>query len=1237
MSAQDFKVALNAPDNEASHKQLYQIVAKGPIDSVDIPKTAEASLRAFCDSKSSLVRRRWIGLALSKIIESSPDAVKHLKRIASELPRLGEIILSPTEQEETRIVAALIVRSGLAQNIRFLSFWPNDNVQINASSFPKDIGPEWMHYFQDFLDSLGDLLIVNPKKDSFVTYAIFLSASDGYKWIGESATKPVVLIHRQLLSILTPDPALQNIGFVDIPLHHIEKVRTRRSALHDSQGREANVEPWDLIIDFTPRAWTYRYNSGERRANQFTLMFGNNSDALECESVVKELLPEWASMRVASSDMVDFSLPPRNERPRNQESDDGVRVNRGSSDMEGIEERVPELSRMESLDGENNAHPDLAPPSSQTKATVRSPPTKRKMHGSEATGPEVSSSSRPSGSLQHQPQKKSRDTAVGAETPVIAVQTQVARRKPGALPVIKKRAAHSMNSQPPPSDVHDEGLQFPAQSPTRIQRNLARKKKIPPAMRDVNTNTSQRRTMATKPNQNGPKAKGKMQEVHDSEDEEDPISSQPLPQPTAPKRSKAPTASQRNPLETVTMQGSSSSAAPKSSGLPKVSRLADALASIPQPQGRDVFAVPPEDDARPRTRAKRKATKSVAYREGETSGEESSGSEYAESKSRRTTSPTKRVKPSKALKSKKVAIHAKPKSGNRQRKSDDGTQPLPLKSSLLSNLLTTSQPNQKVDSKTMKAPPRQISGLNDIISQAHEESKDDAPSDAAFGSEIHILNQLNGEQNETRPSIVVEQQLEERPSILPKKRRPSSPPPTTPPHLKRARKNHTLESGQHPLTIAPPRVLEEPSSPCGRHNQLSSERSKKPSRGMEAPAKPVIDQPAQVVPWMTRQQSAVDRMHLPDRRQTPIQQYANRNYPGSSASLEILSSNSKPTPASPHAESTAISGHADRVRVNMEKEIGEYEIGKSDPFSRNPKSQKITSFTRRLTAKLTASPEIIPPGASQDRPIEIYDAGSSSSIHSEAEQADEAAKHSHTSVDRRQARIANNDSVKVNKPVNVTRDRSHNRAPEAQKSINSLRTPQHGVAVMEESVHNNPQQFVEDPQTQHAKFRAQDAEMEGDTLVEQDEELPNYEGYPVNFGSSPPPFGDSPSSHSSTSAEEEPRTDAAIPTSEAEEMQWEKSLQPHQRNLHEQLLRVSKRVTRHIVDSETAVDDIAETYATDGERSLQILADRHTAEFKTIFKDVEQKKSKMKTKSTHLLARLAKGRQEVKDAMASET
>lgn len=93
---------------------------------------------------------------------------------------------------------------------------------------------------------------------------------------------------------------------------------------------------------------------------------------------------------------------------------------------------------------------------------------------------------------------------------------------------------------------------------------------------------------------------------------------------------------------------------------------------------------------------------------------------------------------------------------------------------------------------------------------------------------------------------------------------------------------------------------------------------------------------------------------------------------------EILSSNSKPVPASPNADSTAISGHADRDDMDFEKMTGDMQTAKSDPFQQRRVKQNATSFIRRLTGEDFISGELkTVESAMHSVPIDLLSHGSS--------------------------------------------------------------------------------------------------------------------------------------------------------------------------------------------------------------------------------------------------------------------
>ena len=94
-------------------------------------------------------------------------------------------------------------------------------------------------------------------------------------------------------------------------------------------------------------------------------------------------------------------------------------------------------------------------------------------------------------------------------------------------------------------------------------------------------------------------------------------------------------------------------------------------------------------------------------------------------------------------------------------------------------------------------------------------------------------------------------------------------------------------------------------------------------------------------------------------------------------------------------------------------------------------------------------------------------------------------------------------------------------------------------------------------------------------------------------------------------------------------MDWEASLQPHQRDLRELMIRTSKRVMRHIVDNEASLDDIAEMYAQDGEYVLSTLIKRHDTDYEDVFQGMESTKGKLRKELQRAAKQMAKDRERV--------
>jgi hypothetical protein len=423
------------------------------------------------------------------------------------------------------------------------------------------------------------------------------------------------------------------------------------------------------------------------------------------------------------------------------------------------------------------------------------------------------------------------------------------------------------------------------------------------------------------------------------------------------------------------------------------------------------------------------------------------------------------------------------------------------------------------------------------------------------------------------------------------------------------------------------------------------------------------------------------------------------------ANTEILSSNSKPTPASPNAESTAISGHADQDDVDFEKLTAEVQTARLDPFQQRREGGKATSFIRRLTGDHvlgeganevnngsqsnphdvgnSSSDAILLPvkAASQPPPQPWSNGDKRKSVHSNGSMLQYVAGKLRTDLEEIQVEVTdfragiavlqartlteeasaqNTMAVTVEKSYSQmngddahTRQSSKRKAIENDDSHDTMRkrsslsdtqplSPERSSIAAEKkaSVYGDqdgstlaaPQQAIDDTRTLYPA-EAQDNFAGDETLVLEDPEeyLSVHNASPVNFRSSPPMPGTPSSSHSSTSAELEPSPRSPLRTSEAEEGEWEATLRPHQRALHDLLMRVSKRVLRHVTDNDTAVTDIADVYANDGEHVVNEILQRKVGESNDMWESMDGKKAALKKEMTNSLKVLSEERKRVNE------
>ncbi|KAF2792729.1 hypothetical protein K505DRAFT_362646 [Melanomma pulvis-pyrius CBS 109.77] len=1300
MSARDFDAALAAPDVDATFQTLHHLTSRNErFSGASLPTTAEKYLKAFCDAGSSATRRRWVGVALRKMVRTSTEVVKHFKTLRHRLPQLGQVILGSTELEETRILAGVIIREAMEQGIQFSSFWPSDKVPNNAPNFPQESGPHWLHDFQTFLDTLGDLVIMQLVTDPAILYPVSLVASDNFKCLNPEDVAMTAIIQDRLLTII-PELSTQNLDFVDIPLHRIQNISQRRATLKDSQSRGTEHEPWDLVISLRRGPWTYCVNTSRHTGTELTLLFKNAKDAKECEYCIMELVNLASS---AHSHVIDFS--------------------KGEDEMhseDGVFKTTPANIEAALSTADNNIGLQLR--DNKGKAVTPEPDPRRVI--------ELSSSP---GSVHNGHSRSNVERRVNTPAPI--EQPDNANLKSGArkIPKIKKpgREINPIGDLHVAVSRHIDEFDFPEESPRMIRPSKVSKKGTLGALPKHAVGTpraSLHGVTRTKPI--GPKPKPKPAQriqVNDTSDEEDAISSQAI-QPLPRARTNANNTVQPTQCPTQSadpeQQPEKSKARPRLSALPKIAKSMGIKASVNQLRlEADVFAIPQDeahdeeakdksrenvktkpkgraalgdnlkreslvhdtskgkssvgDESKVKPRARRRVAKDVNYKDTESSASDSSESDYVKARPKKPRSVAKAVsKPSESVPKKAAAaaklLESKTRTGHNKATGWEAD-PRPIsdqKHTVLSKLLSKPQITPQPESEEGKVVPNSASltkkPLRQIIrkepvEEDHEVtllsspdpvpevqtavplqevetrsqnsdqifdepvSFDDLPHDVAALVDRPASNLTPTESQVLQEVVTHVTSISQTMAVATSKRkrtREETPPST--PQKKRTKNEQSAgqsNAGQAenasfrpPTTMARPRVLSDPSSPLARP-------ASKGIRDLKALQDENGSPNAESAIHHQETNFLASRKQV-ERRHTPLHQHAQRIYSGGSTNAEILSSNSKPIPASPHADSMAISGHVDRDRVDMEKELADIETARSDPFTQF-KSPKLTAFTRRLTSDFTGveapgvpRPEV-PFESSPLRPVAVEDLESPMNIR----------------ADGRALKIpkefgAPKNSIRLKAPDRAKIDKIYAKASTAQaQELEPSLSRRHGVA-FEDSVRNAPQQVVDDTPQEVDNYDDGSVYMEGDeTLVALEVDSPNsLKTSPLAFRSSPP-GNYAPSSHSSTSAESEPESNPLVPTPEAEEMEWEASLQPHQRSIHDQLIRISKHVVRHIVDKETAIDDIADIYAKDGQHLINALVERHSSEFESKLKDAERKKDNMRDEYSQLAKKMAKERE----------
>jgi len=1145
MSAQELRAALDAPDDDECCRVLHAHILEGITTSSALPATAKAFLEAFIDGRIPCIRRRWYGFALARMINASTQVRSCLQ---DELTQVGTVILHPGEAEEMRIVAGLIVQAGLLGGIKFSKFWSADKVNGTGELFARGEDGRWMAQFQQYLDVLMGLKIMSSTTEATILYPMAFVAQDKYCWSeSDENTTAILIIEHEALTIFVPDPRLHKIETIDVSITKTRSVDCTPSHLHDSQGKKVQNNPWDVVLTFEPNISSYRLN-GSQHYGSFKIVMEKKEDAEECANCIREVFCS-KSKEVHGDKLPDVGFALQDAGYRND--------NRTHCERKISKGGVVELSTRA---GDSNGD------CSQLERTQRLVVAPEHLIIGSDTSPAADSETIDDQKIDNHDvgKKEALNEREGVDT---------TGRKDGVLGKDKSpvySGGNLLGLHPPRSD-HDIPPDSLEIKPTSSKR---------PGRGQQNGLASQKSSEPSRV----PKRTGIRSKTRVIDTEEDSIS-----------------------LSSHTSQGSKHCLkAPKMSKILKpAERHTTKMPQLPL----DVFDIPQEEGNVLQIGKKRKRGKLITYTGNDTDADEDSDSDYVQSKKRKkiTKSPRARVAKNAPTKRNKVSSRkcATEKKTSKPFKYDIKLVSSP-KGPLLSKLGAESKTSINQD---LKAHNEQTSNRTTMCVGGTEKKLNSQAnvSQSKFDSEISILTRLNNI-DDHKPTKILYTGFNQGDDVFAQETYlPSSPPST--PHRQNPTEDcvgvedYSIRSTQ---TIAPPKVLEDPSSPCVRKTSPHLGTS------MRAPAKLAIMHASQKTALEEMEPSINSRRSL-EERFTPIHYSLKGGQEDALGNLDILSSNRKPTPAHPQAPSTAISGHADQDRITVEQEVGRWNFEKSDPFRVGRST--VNNFTQKLTGSKVANQiEQTLDGSNQQNLIsqglliEIEDIMRTPSNKNESE-IPTTPKH---------MRIMKDDPMDLPKsakePIQET-VQVVSIQPGNKVFVSPLDIVQKERVVQTKTKKHN--------HTVITPAAAADVELEGETLMDQNDlRFHATEAIPAQQRSSPPPMDYSQSSHSSTSAEPEPRTDSPTPSLEAEEMEWEASLLPHQRNLQDQLLRVSKRVVRHIVDSETAVVDITDTYAADGQHMLRTLVGNHTKDLEAMQEDVQKRRRRVKTASQRFLSSL---------------
>ncbi|OCK80430.1 hypothetical protein K432DRAFT_443168 [Lepidopterella palustris CBS 459.81] len=1100
--------------------------------------------------------RRWIGLVLLRLIETYDDVLNHLQRSSIDLTGLGQVIT--TQSEDLKLVAGMIIRKMVMDGSPHARFWSTDAITLAIPEFPSEESQVWMEKFQDFVDDLHGLKFISPANEVGVLYAVAITAEDGVQCFEETGMI-LLLIERRNLTAITPSSPKQIMQCFDIPVTNIAKMELRKAMLHSAQGKGTGDSAPAVTMHMDSNSWTYLYDAEERYGKEMSILFRSVEDAIEAMKTIQEEQAILSSQdtncsrrKMSSSHVLDISrsLDHREEQVDNiepvQHSSEGV--TKAKTSLVQITTAVPrphaKASRSQMVYGLSELPIVQSPNDTIRSSTIR----------------------------RRQPEKSS-----------VLASGSSSRSKKTRYPNDSTKISKQEHTD------KGDGYDVP-DSPPRPRKRILK----------PTTTNQEDTTSAGEVQKAGILNKGGQNQGNDISGMPNPLGTKPL-VPTSPHVDGVDASellSTRGPLELVAENervckatsdialskeidgGSVQTAGFQKSSKPAAKRILanDTLeqdVSETETNKENVYDIPPDDSQRPKKRVRRAAAKRVNYDEsGEL--EDNNDPEYVQTKPKQQNSNRKMPATRNRPKPKSVASTSKKK----QTKVDSRVTQAAYykKAKVLGKLLSHTKPAATIISRSTE----------DHRSQAETDSLDSIDDGIAFQSSPSPRALFQS--SPPRPKLKLTLQ--------------ESPAETQPPRAREAKRIKHSRLALHidediadagieserwsPLGLAPrtgSACVNQAASPCpamrfaveqssafrgSMAHLLNNMGADESMRGDED-----IDGDDDNGQLTHSDEDALGRGNLlrPDSR------------PDEVIPDEIMSSNSKPKPAPPTAESRAISGHVSNHVVEKAKADARKTQEADDPFKDRTKKQpkrRPTSFTQRLTGQIEEPTKIH--GFFHEQPTR----GAIFLPQRLAGQVEEPTKvHQLLQGDPKRRTMSMSQH-----PAEHTQDFAQ--APNSYGS-HTIPIPHTPIPDQQMDIHDDADETLVAPEEGNVRLTK---------ATPMNKAPPNTKAPLMAMRPSP-----SNSSQISSSATRVPQEQ--ISAEQEEKMEWEASLKPHHRAVLDMLTRISRRLVRQLVDSEVALTGIIGQYERDRYALIERYTREHEAAQATYFKGIDESKKAM--------------------------